>query len=325
MNRRKLSILALGAALALVGSVPATAQDRGEREPRRPPAAVRIDPDRGWLGISFDWSRGEDGPVTVGAVVPESPAARAGVARGDTLVRLNGAAASAAAVRQLDLAPGDTVRLRLRREGREREVRVAAARRSSDVIVFRRGDDNVVVIDADSLRRRMAIRLDTVGAHLDSLFVRLDSMRARVRRDPELRRVPMQMDSMVRRSLPDALPFSIELGSRALAGAEFTQMNPGLGRYFRTDEGLLTLRVAPGSPAARAGLEAGDVVVRVNGSPVESLRELRQAVARAEEPTARLEVLREGSRRELTLRWEAGAERDVRVFRAVPPRRTETR
>jgi S1-C subfamily serine protease len=312
MKRRKLFTLALGAGLALLGPLQAEAQER---------EVVRTVPDRGWLGIAFDWTPGADGPVTINAVVPESPAARAGVARGDTLVRLNGEPVRAAAVRQLSVAPGDTVRLRVRREGRERDVRVVAARRDANVIVFRRGED-VTVIDADSLRRRVAIHVDTVGAHLDSLFVRLDSMRVRLGRDRELRRLPLQMDSVLRRSLPETFPFSIELGSRALAGAEFTQMNPGLGRYFRTEEGLLTLRVAPGSPAAGAGLEAGDVVVRVNGSPVETLRDLRQAVGRAEEPTARLEVIRQGSRRELTLRWERGSMEDVRVFRTAPvPRR----
>jgi hypothetical protein len=60
------------------------------------------------------------------------------------------------------------------------------------------------------------------------------------------------------------------------------------------------------------------VVVRANGREVETLRELREAVTRAENSTAKLDVLRQGRRRELTLRWERGAERGVRVLRAVP-------
>lgn len=313
--------IALGVALALLGSVPAGAQDRREPEPTRRPTVYRVDENRGWLGVSLDWSGGESGPVTVEAVVPESPAARAGVARGDTVLRIDGAAASAAAVRGLRPDAGDTVRLRLRRDGREREVRVVAARREEDVIVFRRGD-RVRVIRPDSIRERVAIRLDTIGAHLDSLFVRMDSLRVGTEARRLFRTVPMTLDSLLEREAFGAtIPFGIELGSRALAGAEFTQMNAGLGRYFQTEKGLLALRVAPGSPAARAGLESGDVVLRANGRDVGTLRELRAAVAGAENSTARLEVLRQGRRRELTMRWERGAEPATRLFRETVPAR----
>ncbi|MEW5931802.1 MAG: PDZ domain-containing protein [Gemmatimonadota bacterium] len=315
MTRRNVFI-ALGAALALLGTLPAAAQDRRDPEPRRP-TVYRLDESRGWLGISMDWS---NGPVVVDAVVPESPAARAGVARGDTVLRLDGAAADADAVRRLSPGVGDTVRLRLRRDGREREVRVVAGRREENVVILRRGD-RVTVIDPDSVRERVAIRLDTIGAHLDSLFVRMDSLRVGTEARRLFRTLPVQLDSLALREWSDVVPFSIELGSRALAGAEFTQMNAGLGRYFQTEKGLLALRVAPGSPAARAGLESGDVVLRADGRDVGTLRELRAAVAGAEDAEAKLEVLRQGRRRELTLRWERGAEREVRVFRETVPAR----
>jgi S1-C subfamily serine protease len=308
----------LAAVLALLATIPAEAQDRRAPEPGSRSTVYRVDESRGWLGISLDWAGGESGPVTVEGVVPESPAARAGVARGDTVLRLDGATANAEAVRRLNPAAGDTVRLRLRRDGREREVRVVAGRREEDVVVFRRGG-RVTVIHPDSVRARIPIRLDTIGAHLDSLFVRMDSLRVGTEARRLFRTLPMRLDSLVERDFERAIvPFSLELGSRALAGAEFTQMNEGLGRYFQTEKGLLALRVAPGSPAAKAGLESGDVVVRANGREVETLRDLRDAVTRAEDSTAKLDVLRQGRRRELTLRWERGAEREVRVLRAVP-------
>lgn len=309
MTRRN-SLIALGAALALLGTLPAAAQDRREPEPRRS-TVYRLDESRGWLGISMDWS---DGPVIVDAVVPGSPAARAGVARGDTVLRLDGAAASADAVRRLRPDVGDTVRLRLRSGGREREVRVVAGRREDNVVIIRRGG-RVTVIHPDSVRERVSVRLDTLGAHLDSLFLRMDSLRV----GTEARRLFRTLDSVVVRDFPETIPFSMELGSRALAGAEFTQMNAGLGRYFQTEKGLLALRVAPGSPAARAGLESGDVVLRADGRDVGTLRELRAAVAGAEDAEAKLEVLRQGRRRELTLRWERGAEGEMRLFRQTRP------
>lgn len=307
MNRRNVLSLTFGTLLALAAAVPTAAQDRGATVYRAEA------PRRAWLGINFNWSRGEDGPITVADVFPGSPAQKAGVAEGDTLVRLNGQAPTPEAIRRLSLSPGDVVRLRLRRGGRERDVSVTAARREGDVIVFQRGS-RADTLDLGAVRDRVAVRIDTVGAHLDSLFTRLDSVRARFRRDRPDRTVLMRIDTVIERSMRSTLPFSIEVGSRALAGAEFTQINPGLGRYFGTEEGLLTLRVAPGTPAARAGLEAGDVVVRADGAKVQTLSELRRAVSNARDRTARLEVIRQGKRREVMLRWEAGP-----TYRAVVP------
>jgi S1-C subfamily serine protease len=84
-------------------------------------------------------------------------------------------------------------------------------------------------------------------------------------------------------------------------------MNPGLSAYFGTDEGALVLRVAPGTPAARAGLQPGDVVLEANDREVDSVDDLRNAVARAQgmRPRAvQLEILRQGRRQDIDLRWE---------------------
>jgi C-terminal processing protease CtpA/Prc len=283
--------------LAVLASAPVAAQDPVERiEIWRERAAPR-----GWLGVQFEDDGG--GPVYVREVFPGSPAERAGVTQGDTLLRLDGKTARMEVVRGLRLAPGDTVRLQLRRAGRTRDAVVVAGERSPRTIVVRTGGRERV-LDVDSIRDLVAVRIDTLTTHLDSVFVRMDSLRHHIRRVRPGRRLMVEMDNLIERGLPETLPFSIEIGSRALAGAEFTQLNPGLGRYFRTSKGLLTLRVAPGSPAARAGLEAGDVVLRVEGKEVETLRDLRQAVVRARRERVRLEVLREGKRREIELRWD---------------------
>jgi S1-C subfamily serine protease len=95
------------------------------------------------------------------------------------------------------------------------------------------------------------------------------------------------------------------LGERGVAGAEFVELNPGLAQYFAgVTDGLLTVRVAPATPAARARLEPGDVVVSVGGRPVQSVGELRVALlnaATSKPQEVRLEVVRKGERRELRL------------------------
>jgi S1-C subfamily serine protease len=91
-------------------------------------------------------------------------------------------------------------------------------------------------------------------------------------------------------------------GMTAIAGAELTELNEGLGEYFGADAGVLVVRVPDRTPAARAGLEAGDVIVRANGRDVTSVSELRRAVARSGEDPVRLEIIRRNSRRTIELR-----------------------
>lgn len=156
------------------------------------------------------------------------------------------------------------------------------------VRVFGIGPDSMLVIDADSILRHAWP----------------DSMRTHFEREFRGLRMPVE-PWMALEDLEDFdpdVPFFMELGRRAIAGAELAEMNEGLGRYFRTDEGVLVLRVADGTPAGRAGLEAGDVIVRANGEAVESVRDLRRALFSGEgEGPGNLEVLRQGSRRTLEI------------------------
>ena len=63
--------------------------------------------------------------------------------------------------------------------------------------------------------------------------------------------------------------------------------------------------VLPGSPAAKAGLEPTDVIVAVDGKPIETPREFQRALA--ELPIGKvmtLGILREGTRREIKVQVE---------------------
>ncbi|HET7321629.1 MAG TPA: PDZ domain-containing protein, partial [Longimicrobiaceae bacterium] len=88
---------------------------------------------RGMLGITFspvDTLGTRGGPVVVAAVLPGSPAERAGVVRGDTIVEWNGRRRVMDAIDAGRLAPGETVRLHLRRgRAHERTLSVVAADR----------------------------------------------------------------------------------------------------------------------------------------------------------------------------------------------------
>jgi serine protease Do len=55
-------------------------------------------------------------------------------------------------------------------------------------------------------------------------------------------------------------------------GMRFQQIDANIARYLRlkSTEGVVIVELAPNSPAARAGLEIGDVIVAINGQPVKT-------------------------------------------------------
>lgn len=293
---------------------------------------------QGWLGIRVDeWiedPRSGRTILTVLQVEPGSPAARAGMRSGDRLVSINGLDASTSSIRALTraLRTGDTVRLRVRRASTERDMAIVAASRP---LHLRPPPYEAVQIHADSLLRVMRVLVDSMALSVERAdapefrLVRPDSQTmiivrrtARGGMTDTIRFAPGQgiwMRDSVRGPIlrfeqffpqihldserpPLAYRALAEVGFRSVAGAEFTEMNPGLAAYFDgTTQGLLTLRVADGTPAERAGLEPGDVVIAVDGRPVHTVFELRAAMARGGEDGVRVELVRKGTRHEIRL------------------------
>jgi membrane-associated protease RseP (regulator of RpoE activity) len=346
MRTHRLVLAALAAAL----TIPAAAEAQvGARFARR-----------GMLGFASELIPGRAERVIVD-VVKDSPAERAGVVAGDTLVRFNGVRPAG---RLPGFEPGDTVVLRLRRDGRERDVRVVATEHTTSFEIL-----------PDSIRSAIAIMVDAVRADMDTIrFPRLrierklhgdsaivyfgsdrvfavphdfehtlpldsirsmmlhggremrylfhDSARARIWSDTTglLRRGgrfrihgdSANFEIFTARPHEWSFPFDstavfvrpgemlrtgFTIGMRAIAGAELAQLNPVLGEYFGTLDGVLVLDAAEGTPAARSGLRGGDVITGANGQPVTTIDSLRRIVERASpRSTIRLDVLRRGAR-----------------------------
>jgi PDZ domain len=346
-------------------------------------------PSRGWLGFSYETTTARvDNErrqvLEVVEIVSGSPAERAGVQVGDTVLTINDLRINDRFMESLSysIAPGDNVRLRVRRGGRDRQLSVTAGERPADLMTEQR-EPFYVEINPDSIRHRMGIYLDSARIALDSMhlprirvervpgggaWMFTDSARFRVFPDDSawtrLRDKGiwvMPSDSLLKRELslpffegraggfsfrtdslmtlkldslgvqlramprgriyglngdslftwtPGAAPRAGGLsggiavfGMRAVGGAELTELNPGLGEYFGTDSGVLVVRVPEDTPADRAGLQPGDVIVKANGSDVGSVSELRRAIGQAgQRSTIRLEILRKKVRRTLELR-----------------------
>jgi S1-C subfamily serine protease len=81
--------------------------------------------------------------------------------------------------------------------------------------------------------------------------------------------------------------------SVSMAGAQMARLPLQLREQVGAEGGLLVLKVAHGTPAARAGLRDGDVIVSANGMEVRSSGDLQVAFRRAEDRALSLRVVRQ--------------------------------
>ena len=153
-------------------------------------------------------------------------------------------------------------------------------------------------IDLDSVRiltDGLALQLDSIGRLMPFTYRMADSLAVL------LPRIELNMKEADEAMHAHGLMLrSMELGARALAGAQLTDLNDDLAEYFRVESGALVTAVEDGSPAARAGLEGGDVIVSVNGNAVSDVGDVRRHAV-AEEGDIELTVVRKGERRTIRL------------------------
>jgi serine protease Do len=81
-------------------------------------------------------------------------------------------------------------------------------------------------------------------------------------------------------------------------GISVEDLSGQLGAYFGAPDGkgILVREVRPGTPAEKAGLKAGDVIVKLDGKPIHNLAELREQLrADSDQKALSVTVLRRGS------------------------------
>lgn len=210
-------------------------------------------------------------PAQAGAVVEEvrreTAASKAGVKTSDIIVSFDGERVRSA--RQL-----------------ERLVEETPAGRAVKMSVMRDGAKVDLDVTPESAMPPSAAAFTFDRAMPDMLGPKI---RARARRAPLA-----SVDSV------PAMPFEFDEGSfafgrpRSRLGVEVDGVDDQLASYFGVEGGLLVRHVAENSPAAKAGLKAGDVITAIAGKPVTEPEELRanlEAVADGKEVT--LAVTRE--------------------------------
>lgn len=252
-------LLLAGALLATVVAVPAQAQEeRDECECARPwRCRVRILGPHGrdwseafWVGRRARlgvWVHSEANPETdsIGALIdrvtPGSPADRAGIEAGDIITKLDGESllAGGEAYDEDESAPG----MRLIERARKLE------RGDTVQIELRRGDDTrTVELVAGDFEGAFDFDVDD-----SDISIRLRRALEGMRELPELR---------FRGREPFALRMSV-----TLRDLELVPLNPELGEYFGTDEGVLVVSIPEDS---ELNLKPGDVIQAIGGRKVRS-------------------------------------------------------
>ena len=222
----------------------------------------------------------------IASVDPRSPAQRAGVAPGDTLMAYNGrdVRGEEISITKL-LQPKATVRVRVRRGGKVREM-------------------PVVVAEAPA---RIKIRRDHEMHDTDAGWVALPRPPMIAPGPPAAPRSfspPPGRPGATYVSVPGAPVLA--LSPSVVAGAQLTTVSESMKRNLGLPAGVFVTTVPIGSPADESGLQEGDVIVRAGDQPVKAAHELRDHVARAYEVGDRsvnIELRRGKERRTLTLRW----------------------
>jgi serine protease Do len=214
----------------------------------------------------------------VKSVSADTPAEKAGIQEGDVIVRYEGEAVlSAAQLARLVREPpgGRTVALEVNRNGALQKLSATLAEGRDRVRLGELGDFDIEI------------------PHIEAMPPM-----------PPVPPVPPVADMF--RFDGKGRSFLFHDGGPRKLGIEYQELTDQLARFFKVEKGVLVTSVDEGGPAAKGGLEAGDVIVRFDGEPIESAEVLRDEVRKAEPgKEVTVTVQREGRALDLKVKLQA--------------------
>ncbi len=259
--------------------------------------------DGAYLGVRMtEETEHPDGGARVTRVVDDSPADEAGIRKDDIIVEFDGASVHGPAALSKRIRAhraGDEVRIKVLRGGRTQELQAVLGDRSFGLAYF----------------PQWSWESDEWQVWQDGVREQVKDLGERLGRSYSF-------------SMPEGLremSFSIDWG-RPKLGVQLVETTPELREHLggSEDEGVLVSKVLAGTPAARAGIAVGDLVVAVDGESVASVDELRAALDDKQGKTFPVQVIRKHKR--VSLEVTITEPQDFRPtgpqasFRGVAPR-----
>ena len=265
------------------------------QQPVPPPPPADVEPfeqsfsffvDGGFLGVYAEninrenmgrYNMNQVRGVGVTQVVKDSPAEKAGLRKDDVILRIDGEIVNS--VRKLnrlvsEMAPDHSVRITVSRGGAEQEVTATIAKRNNSSMVQGHfsGDPKMWKWEGETPK---AFKFDV------PLFDR---------------------DSFANNG------FTFMLANSRRIGVSTVALTKQLADYFGITggRGVLVTSVTEGSPAAQAGVKAGDVITAVDGETVDSSGELARIINRKKEGDVSLTVIRNKSQQTIRVTPKEG-------------------
>ncbi len=226
--------------------------------------------------------------VEVTHVSEDSPAAKAGLKTGDVVLEFNGQRVEGVEqfVRLVrETPPGRSVKLLVDRDGGTQTVTATV------------GDRKTFMPNIDP---KAAQKLAELGAQMQREFGNGSKFQEQMKqefgqgsqfqKDMEKQFGPdsqFQRDMQKLKEDMKNMHWDWDMGAMSgdhgpKIGVEIEPVGPQLAEFFGVKQGILVRAVTEGSAAAKAGLKAGDVIVKVAGSEVASPKELTKLLAGGE-------------------------------------------
>lgn len=299
------------------------------QRPRSAETEVIVRKPQGYLGITYsadhrvELSSGRivvsyDRYPAILSVEPGSPADRAGLAAGDTILAFNNSDVIADPFPMYDmLKPGAKLGVRVKRNRNVRNVTLNVGRRpgaETSVYAYPYSDPTPDIAEevrreverAHEEARREVERARHEQAREESQ-ARREIERETQRAQRELERTQRELN---RRATTPPIVYSL-LPGNGVAGAQVAPLNDDLSELVGVRRGVFVVSVNPNTPADRMGLRGGDVITGVGDSVISDVAQLRRAIQREQrrarnersERATRFQVVRKHRRQKLTLRW----------------------
>lgn len=233
---------------------------------------------------------GEPRGVAVARVADNSPAAKAGLQKDDVILRFDGEqVTSTQKLSRLinESAPEHAARLSVSRGGSERELNVTLGKRetlgSTEALKLENGE--LFRLQGDQWKKQTEEEARKQRGEWEQHSEEWRKQTEEMRRQLE--------------KMPRAGGFAAIGGTGRRIGVTTTQLTDQLADYFGVsrDGGVLVTSVTENSPAAKAGLKAGDVITEVDGEKIENAVELSRTISRKQDGDVTLTVTRERNRR----------------------------